>query len=198
MSRPKQWYARPAAGLRWILAAAALSFLPSAIAAQDTTRVPTVAVLKRVAEAVAGYPDSATVFVVLDSTQEVAGVISSRSLADSIRRRVRGEIHGPFRALPDLSDFLMRCVHDGRSSAMHICNGRIPVIRLVDIRTISLVIGTRDGASHTIELPPQADAIFLTMTAFDRFAVPYYTRLNGVDAAAQMRQRMLAENRRRR
>jgi hypothetical protein len=91
----------------------------------------------------------------------------------------------------------MRCVHDGRTSVMQMCNGRIPRIALSDIATISLVIGMRSGASHRIQLPATGDAIFLTRSAFDKFAVPYYVRLHGVDVAAAMRQRMVDEDRRR-
>jgi hypothetical protein len=176
MSRPRLWYA------------AVFALLPAALAAQDTTRVPTVAVLKRVAEAVDGYPLRGTVYVVLDSAQEVAAVVASRSEADSVVRALRrAEVHGPLRASPSsFQSLVARCIHS-RSAMRGIC----PQLPLRDIRTLSLVIGLRDGTSRRVELPLDGDALFLTMSAFDKFAFPYYARTEGVEAAIEMRRRMM-------
>jgi hypothetical protein len=185
MSRTRLWYV------------AAIALLPASVTAQDTTRAPTVTALRRVAEALDGYPARGSVYVVLDSIQEVRAIVSSRPQADSVLRllRGRGEIHGPLRASPSASrNLVMRCVH--MDSAMQgICNHFRP-IPLSEIDSMSLVIRTRDGASRTISLPRRADAIFLTMSAVDKFVIPYYTRVDGVDAAAALRRRMLADDRR--
>src|SRR5688572_27066957 len=104
---------------RYLLIAAAIALLPTSSTAQDTTRVPaapapTVAVLKRLAEAVDGYPvQGRSVFVVLDSAQEVAAVVGSLTAADSVLRTLRrGQIHGPYRPAPSSRlSLLPGCIH---------------------------------------------------------------------------------------
>jgi hypothetical protein len=196
MSRARHGHASPNAVRRCLLVAAALTLLPATSATQEPSRAPTsVAVLKRIAEAVEGYPARGTVYVVVDSVGEVAAVVGSRTQADSMFANVlgrRGGIHGPYRAAPPSRlSLLARCVHS-RSVMRAVC----PELPIGDISRLTLMIGLRDGTSRSVELPIDADALFLTISAFDKFAFPYYARTNGVEAATEMRQRLLAEGRR--
>jgi len=72
------------------------------------------------------------------------------------------------------------------------CNSVIPPIALRDLAEITVSFRMRSGQVHTMILPPDADALFLSSTALDKFAFPYYARVYGVDSAAAMRRSILA------
>jgi hypothetical protein len=58
--------------------------------------------------------------------------------------------------------------------------------RVVGIRVLLRAPG---GAQTTIVVnPEEVDALFFTMTPFDKFVVPYYSRLYGADFARRLRQ----------
>ncbi|MEP7347264.1 MAG: hypothetical protein ABI877_18480, partial [Gemmatimonadaceae bacterium] len=45
-----------------------------------------------------------------------------------------------------------------------------------------------DGTRDSIPLPPNADAVFLSLSSIDKFVIPYYTRILGLGAVTEMRQ----------
>jgi hypothetical protein len=40
---------------------------------------------------------------------------------------------------------------------------------------------------------PEVDAIFLTLPAIDKFMIPYYSRVFGIDSAAAMRTQIVRD-----
>jgi len=84
------------------------------------------------------------------------------------------------------------CIHLRWSSAMGnpmICPERMISMDLIS--SISLVYGLSSGDTITEVLPLDADAVFFSIPAIDKFVLPYYTRVLGVEEAARMRRRML-------
>jgi hypothetical protein len=191
--------------------------------AQDSTRVQTPKLLKRIAEAVDGHRTPGPKFVVAsyDSLHPVAGVFSDRPSADDLRARLgpRWDVFGPFHSdvvcelrsevrMPCLDDPIGGCVHDGWSSMMGrlmgggtepICPpdaGVLRGLRLSEVASMTLTFTLRDGTTRHLPISGNADAIFLTLPALDKFAFPYYARVGGPELAAMMRQNYVAAMRR--
>ena len=61
-------------------------------------------------------------------------------------------------------------------------------VRWEDVRGMVLQITRLDGTRDSIPLPPNADALFLSLASIDKFAVPYYQRMLGLTAASTLRQ----------
>jgi hypothetical protein len=163
--------------------------LPAGLAAQDTSRVPSATLLRRIAEAVASQTAATSVFVVANQ-DSVAGVERTRPAAVELARRLgRGfDVHGPYRPrreIPEIDHVVFGCVHDGLSNMRAICNYQRIV--LSQIRSMSLVVRMNDGTSRTIDLPSGTDAVVLTAEAYDKFVFPYYQRLLGVEGAYALR-----------
>jgi hypothetical protein len=173
---------------------------PPRLVAQEPTRAPTVTLLKRVAEAVDGHRTGGDVFVVVNhDSATVDAVVPTNREATALANRL-GQGHGvvgPVRGSIDLgpmgSYVPSYCVHDGFTSEMRlkICNS-VPMLR-GEILSMSLVVKMRNGSTRTINLPNGSDAIFLSMSAYDKFVFPYYARIIGVDATAAWRQQMIRE-----
>lgn len=162
---------------RLIPAAAALLMTSVPAKAQNATT------LKRIAEALDGFPGSGPVFVVL-GPEQVAGIVRSRREADSLVTALpNSRAYGPYEAdLPNPRDFVSKCFH--WQSAM---SGYCPNIQFRDIMEISVNFRMRNGQVHTVQMPRGADALFLSSSAFDKFAFPYYARVYGPDSAAAIR-----------
>ena len=191
MSRHTMRYEVAGVVLRYLVIITAM-VTATEVSAQDTTRAPTASTLKRIAEAVDGYTGGGRVYVVVDSGN-VASILTSRFDADTLAKRLRGEVHGPFTAPPGPISYLpSRCVHRA-SMMLGYCNKIFPRIRLDDIKTITLTIALKSGPTRTINLPTDADAIFLSGSSYDKFVFPYYARVYGVSTAASMRQEILFE-----
>lgn len=188
----------------YLIAGLACSLRVTPIAgAQDSSRVPTVTLLKRIAEAVDSRRTGREVFVVTSvDSMNVTAVVSSRAEAMAITKRLgdRYDIHGPFRTTVNLGPIEnivpADCVHDGIMSAMRtkICND--VVIRLENLESLSLVIRKLDGTVRTVQLPLTTNAIFLNLSAFDKFVFPYYEKIMGLEATAAWRDRLVRELRR--
>ena len=161
-------------------------------AAQDTTFVPTPTLLRRIAEALDGNRTGDRVWVVasLDSLHPVRAVVTSRERATTIARGFRGRygVFGPYRTIDDplSGPIVPGCQHDGKFSYMDsLCPG--PAIPVADVDSMSLVVHRRGGVNERVRVRQDVDAIFLTLAAIDKFAIPYYVRVIGVDSAAAMR-----------
>jgi len=62
-----------------------------------------------------------------------------------------------------------------------------------DVLSIDVTYRLRGGAPVQVSFAPDSiSAMFLTMDAFDRFVVPYYTKLFGPAYVARMRDSVLA------
>ena len=168
--------------------------------AQDSTRVPTVMMLKRIAEAVHGSRIDGSVFAVTNvDSMNVTAVMRSRDDAMALINRLgsRYSIHGPFRPDPDgpIPGILPPdCVHHGLSAWQP--RGFCPPEVLSNLSGISLVLTRRDGTTRTISLPPGTDAVFLSLPAMDKLVFPYYARIIGLEATTAWRTRMVEQMRR--
>jgi hypothetical protein len=146
--------------------------------------VPTAGLLRRVAEAVAGHRSLAPVWVVGSEvdTIDIIGVFESRAAAEVVMRRsssLRPLLMGPYTKSRDEarlgSVFLPDCQHDGISLwGPRRCPP--PFIPFRDIDNVSLTVRLRDGTVRTIPVPTSVDAVFFSISALDKFVIPYYAR----------------------
>ena len=156
-------------------------------------------VLRRLAEVLDGHRTGGTVWIALGraAPHPALGVFATRAAAlQALRDSVgRFTLHGPLAATRDpiASDgrqLVLKCQH--YQSAMHaeICPPG-PQIDFGSVERMELTIRTRDGRTHILPLDPRADAIFLTLSAVEKFAMPYYAGVLGVESAAALRQRII-------
>jgi len=176
--------------------------LGASAAAAQSTQPPSAGLLKRLAEAVDGHRTGAAVFVVVAGTSphEVQGVFESRADADSLLRRL-GQgfaLHGPFQTErdPGQAMLVMTCTHDWASIwRMPTCprtRPGLPRISFPDVDSISITLRLRNGTTQVIPLARGTDAVFLTLSAIDKFVIPYYGKIGGIDQAARMRAQIVA------
>lgn len=182
-----------------------LSFYSLPVDAQDTARAPSQTLLRRLAEAVDGHRTGENVWVVAryDSLNKVVGVFPSENQARAAAGRSDRNvgIFGPYRSeITERLSFPMPdpnpepgCWHNGLSDWIGICPESL--IRLADVESMTLSIRLRDGTTRTQTLPGTADAIFLSMAAIDKFVIPYYHGVLGVEAAAAMRRNLVGRMR---
>ena len=170
-----------------------LALLPARTGAQqDTSFVPTPTLLKRIAEALDGNRTGQRVWVVAsrDSLNPVRGVLTDRDQALALARRLgpRYGAFGPYQTArePQSAMIVIGCQHDGLHSvfAPRCPGGLLPAL---EVDSMTLVLHRRGGGTQRTSISSGVDAIFLTLPAIDKFAIPYYARVLGLDAAAAMR-----------
>lgn len=187
-----------------VASALSVTFLSASVDAQDLARVPSQILLKRLAEAVDGNRHGRTIHIVARD-DSIVGIFENRGQADAEARR-RGPTYWAFggykylpppRGVPEPSRpeipeiILGGCRHDGtRSEWGGICPQQ--VLSLASVESMSVVVKLKDGTTRTWDLGRSTDAVFLSQAAIDKFAIPYYVRILGVDAAAGMRRDILA------
>jgi hypothetical protein len=180
---------------RVLFGALALILSPIAPAeAQDRNRPPGPVMLRRIAEALDGHRNGDRVWVVssFEPPFPVLGVFANEREAAQRARTVgpSATYSGPYLTERDPgSIFITGCVHI-TSSRMHreLC---VPPVRgpvsMPEIRSMTLVITKTNGVVDSIPVARDADAIFLTLPAIDKFAVPYYTGVIGLAATSDLR-----------
>ena len=183
----------------------ALTSVPRLLSAQDP--VWTASLLKRLGSAVDGYRTGRPVWVVASVRfpNDVGGVFFSVAAADSAVSQFSGPYRrfGPFTAPTDddLPTIVLALACKGkrldtscpptRDSLPEDTLGIRPT-PLDSVRSVTLTVVTKDGRSmRTTVLPEHAEAFFLTMSAVDKFLIPYYTQLYGVAYAARLREEYL-------
>jgi hypothetical protein len=166
--------------------------------AVQTGPLPSPVLLKRLAEAVDGHRTGVAVYVVAsyDAKDPLIRVFEKRTDAekmvqDSSRTGRRLDVFGPYRAASEPTSALVffGCQHDGRASFWY--PGMCPpeaILKLSEIESMAISVRLRTGQTKSFPLQRTADAIFLSLPGFDKFAVPYYARVLGMDAAMTMRQ----------
>jgi len=181
-----------------------------AFPAAPADRLPTAVTLRRIAEAVDGHRTGRAVWVVADLVDApgVAAVVESRDSAEAIVRSAgepKPSIYGPFGTRadsllpmpprgPDHRPIIISpggCYHVTSSaySPRSMCAPPGPGAIVVGV---TLTFETTGGPPQSVRLPRDVDAIFLGMSAVDKFVIPYYTHVLGVEAAAAMRRTMLS------
>src|SRR6266567_2095520 len=157
----------------------------------DSTRAMSASLLRRLAEAVDGYRSGDTLFVVAAwrFPHDVAGVFANRRQALEIARRrgVDYGVFGPYFAPPDSGNEMMVyslqfCpgLHDPDSWCPDTTFALSQTVPYANIKDITITIHAKEGASvERVLAPGQVDAVFFTLSAIDKFVMPYYTRVYG-------------------
>lgn len=154
--------------------------------------------LRRLAEAVDGYRSGETLFVAAARSfpHDVAGVFTSSRQATEVARRkgVDYGVFGPYFAPPDSGNEMMLyslrpCpgLHEWDSWCPDTTFALNQAVPYANIKDITITIHAKDGSSVERVLSPQVDAVFLTLSAIDKFVMPYYTRVYNAQFAADMR-----------
>jgi hypothetical protein len=69
---------------------------------------------------------------------------------------------------------------------------KLNLVGVEDIKKVELTVYFEDGAKKTITLPGGIDTIFFNLSAFEKFAFPYYCHLFGVEYAKKLRDNLIA------
>jgi hypothetical protein len=151
------------------LAATSLALLPTPIRAQpDTGRQVSATLLRALAEAADGYRTGQPVWVVASHAGPpyVVGVYPTRDSAARVARESAGrDVFGPYVTAADQT----------RPDSPTLV-GAVLTFRMPDGRQVPVNIDLK-----------RVDALFLSMSAVDKFVVPYYTRLYGPGYASRVR-----------
>lgn len=155
-------------------------------------RVPGAIMLKRIAEAVDGDRSGTQVYVVAtyDPTFPVIGVFNNPKAAQNLAAKTgpNAAVFGPYQTLPDLTPpSIMGCVHRRSVMKADYCVPPRRPLKPNDIVGMTLVITRTQGKPESLELPPDTDAIFLTLSTIDKFVVPYYLRTFSLAAVSELR-----------
>jgi len=167
----------------------------------EPTPAPTAmsaSLLRRLAEAVDGYRTGETLFVAAARSfpHDVAGVFTTSRQATEVARRkgVDYGVFGPYFAPPDSGNEMMLyslrpCpgLHEWDSWCPDTTFSLNQSVAYANIKDITITIHAKDGSSVERVLAPQVDAVFLTLSAIDKFVMPYYTRVYNAQFAADMR-----------
>jgi hypothetical protein len=165
-----------------------------------TTPPPSAALLRRLAESADAYRTGDTVYLVASDTfpYRVVGGFPSANLADTIAKQSGMHYHVyPAATPPDSMGFEMVILpgcYKNNVTTMWICP-KIPARppRLSDVEEIEVTYRLRVGDPIVVRLQPDSvGALIFTIDAFDRFMVPYYTRLFGPAYVQRLRENLLA------
>ena len=184
----------------------ALLASPSRAPGQDTatssraSTTITATLLRRLAEAVDGHRSGRPMWVVAAYAfpHEVLGVYPDSAKAAEVGRRPGFHAFGPFAALPDIpratsyAYATQPCVH--YYPTVYNCpDTLIPIgVASTQVESVSVVVYTTGGALHRASFRgADVDAMFFTMSAIDKFVIPYYTLLYGADYGREIRRRSL-------
>jgi hypothetical protein len=172
-----------------------------------TMRIDTQPLMKRIAEALDGHRTGGAAYVVAKRAypHDVYGVYDTPEEAGKAAKLVatRPDIFGPFLTIRD-GVGPIGCVHRGPTDITRLRAVGEPLSaapsRYCPLRaglahdqvdSIIVTVHVRGGRPIVLPLPADADALFLSASALDKFAIPYYSRLYGPDSAGAMRREML-------
>gem|GEM_PF-901087 len=152
-----------------LLALFLASAAQSGLYGQDTTAVPA-SLLRILAEAADVHRTGRPVFLVADRRfpHHVIGHFESRPKALEMQSDSGASYYGVFGPFVTPADSVP-------SDALKLTN-------------VHLTFKTAKGAIRTKDVDPkQVDALFMSMSAVDKFMVPYYARIYGPDYAQRLR-----------
>jgi len=186
--------------VRFVLFVALLA-VPTALTAQRDT-LPSAELLKRLGEAVDGYRTGAEVYVVATRRPPyvVYGVYNTRGIADSVARStdLPSKTYGPYLSSVDgtraVAFIVDTCEHvrPSRIECPDLALSTAPeYVPVSDVDSVVVTILMRGGRSKRIRYGPQMDALFFSPSAIDKFVIPYYVNIVGVDSAAAIRRRIV-------
>src|SRR6266705_4379909 len=145
-------------------------------------------------EAVDGYRTGQPVYVVaaFRSPYPVYGVFSTRDSASSaLPRAGRGySVFGPYVAPPDgpgeVRYALSACPHYWPT--VYKCPTRSFAVGASRVDSVRVTVFVRSGPPQSTTYPrAEVDALFFTLSAIDKFVIPYYQRLLGAASADSLR-----------
>ena len=170
---------------------------------------PSAGLLRRLAESADAFRTGRKVFLVAQDSGEynVAGGFYSIDSARDLLRGMGPTWHiYPTKTDPDgygtgfVQVVLPGCYKDTKTTRW-VCPTMdsttrpptpVPVMRLQDVTRIDVVFNRRTGRPLTIRMDPEhAGATIYTIQDFDRFIVPYYTRVLGPAYAARQREELI-------
>ena len=172
---------------------------PTPTPVADSTRAMSASLLRRLAEAVDGYRSGETLFVVAAwrFPHGVAGVLRNPREATEIARRrgVEYGVFGPYFAPPDSGNEMMLyalnpCpgLHEPDSWCPDTTLALSQAVPYANIKDITITIHAKEGpAVERVLAPREVDAVFFTLSAIDKFVMPYYARVYSAQYAADMR-----------
>jgi len=191
-----------------ILIAAATRFgqaTSGASVVQDSTPSspppPSAALLHRLAESADAFRTGSTVYLLVSDSlpYDVVGGFTS---IEQARAAYRGRDHSyhiyPVQTAPDVRGQAMTILpgcYKNDITTRWVCPvmPTMRALRLSDVQDIEVTYRLR-GGREPVSVRLSADsvsAMIFTLDAFDRFIVPYYTKLFGPERADQMRDSML-------
>jgi hypothetical protein len=147
---------------------------PSALPAQDTTAIPA-SLLRALAEAADVDRTGRPVYLVADRRfpHYVIGRFETRAQAMSLRAD-SGSAYGVFGPFVTPAD-------------------PAPPASASKVYRVRLFYRNPQGVVRTKDVDPvEVDALFMTMSAVDKFMVPYYARVYGPEYAARLRDDVVA------
>jgi hypothetical protein len=148
--------------------------------------------LRRLGEAVAGYRTGSPVYVLASYRYpfNVVGVYSTRDSASAARESTpHSQVFGPYVTPLDF----------GRASALVPMRHVRPTIWVFDslpetawqeqdVDSVAITVYHRSRRTwHTVSRGLEVDAVFFTLAAIDKFAMPYYANLYGPAYADSLR-----------
>lgn len=150
----------------------------------------------RFGEAADAHRTGEPIWILADRTfpHEVYGVYDDPRDAPSVEGHL---LSGPYVTPPDFGRSAagtVVCWHMKRPYSRYVCSGTMgfPALMPEDIESFTFSVTTKDGNTYPLTFSPnEVDAIFLSVSAFDRFVAPYYTRSYGVDYAKRIRDEIL-------
>jgi hypothetical protein len=174
---------------------------PASIGQDTTTTVMSATLLRRLAEAVDAQRNNRPVWVVIQRQfpHDVKGVYYGKPQASGVAEHLAGyAVLGPFVTPPDSGTQTTMFTMDpcpGKHDSFSHCpdstrfNGAaIAAMASQDVDSLVVTIYGRRGEPIRRKFAvDEVDALFFTLSAIDKFAMPYYSWLYGPEIAGQMR-----------
>lgn len=184
------------------LATAACTLAAAAAEAQCDAAPPlSASLLRRLASTADAFRTDSAIYIVAseEAPHEVLGTFAACDSAKAVLREAGTGFHtyGPFITPRDegtLPLVVLPCWKDDittRWECPYTIEGQSPVVPFSDADSVRLTIYSHTRGPLRLTLPQPPSAFVLTFDAFDRFIVPYYTRLFGPAFVAQMRQDLI-------
>ena len=183
------------------LAALALAVCASVAAGQGRRPVPP-ALAKRLAEVAEQYRTGDTIWIVASYQgpyHDVTGVFTSPvDAARSVRDSLLFGVFGPFSTFRDFGSPQMFLLEDECHSwptSFWWCYPPLrppkPAIPMADVDSIRVTVFEKHGGPHILTYPATGgrvvDALFFSLSAVEKFQLPYYERLFGPGLAGAIR-----------
>ncbi len=191
---------------RWMrlsgtLALVVIGTAPIGLLAQDTLSA---GLMRRIAEAADGNRTGRLLYFVVTTRApyyDVLAAFPNDSAAREFQSTHPGtKVVGPSYAPPDPEQpeptvLTSGCYHD-RTLTRYICGDttRVIALRVSQVKEIIITVVALDTANSrtTRYSPDHADAFFFTLSAVDKFVIPYYQWVYGAEYAADLRRQSLS------